>query len=690
MEKTSPEDRAEMLLAAPAGCALLLIAEEHGLTPEDVAKPEIALYAISSAVGQVSPWNGWGHSRVVKEAFRHAPRLRDRALALAAHPGIAWWWAPIDRANQLVLPQHDSFICPEEVWDLRPTAPPDRHERYAHRPNQAITSSDLFGNISSELAQGLAGAGDLDLHFPLHRRRATIRPAARVLDINTARDWHDLVRRYPSPGDHVTHLPDEENQPWGSPTGLMVPDWSQVVRDWDGVHITPWAFLTAIQGRVTSDIGWTEPWSWEGSHTLWLNWMFDTVEDLRTIDEQPRDSPHYWSSAFNFMDPQTLNLWIPTPAGGWPVHAGITREPFGEIDGEPVERITLNNDTGMSVAILTYGGIIQSLTVPDRHGRRDNVVLGFPDLDGYLVEPSPYFGAVVGRYANRIANGRFTLDGTDYQLAVNNGPNALHGGTKGFDKRVWAATIDPHPEAIGVILSRTSPDGEEGYPGTMQVSVGYQLSRRGNRLDVFYTASTDRRTIVNLTNHSYFNLAGEGNGDILRHVMQMRASHYTPVNEHLIPTGEIAPVAGTPFDFTEAHIIGERIDQPGNAQLAFAGGYDHNFVIDRPEDLPFHPTWNVRVIDPGSGRIMDVHTDQPGVQFYTGNFLDGTRTGPSGRPYGHRAGFCLETQHFPDSPNQPQFPSVVLEPGGVGWSPAARPTAPGFHSHTSFAFAVLS
>jgi len=354
---------------------------------------------------------------------------------------------------------------------------------------------------------------------------------------------------------------------------------------------------------------------------------------------------------------------------------GVTSEPFGEVDGQPVERYTLTNETGMSVSILTYGGIIQSMIVPDRRGRLDNVVLGFDNLDEY-VSKSPYFGAIVGRYANRIAGGRFELDGKPYQLPVNNGPNSLHGGLKGFDRQVWSAEASSFEAGFVLVLKHTSADGEEGYPGSVDVTVTYSLMN-GNALRIAYQAVTDAPTVINLSNHTYFNLAGEGKGTILRHALLLRASHYTPVNASLIPTGEIVPVTGTPFDFTEARVIGDRIEQ-ADEQLAFAGGYDHNFVFDRAADMPFQPNFLARVIDPGSDRVMDVATDQPGVQFYSGNFLDGSIAGTSGRTYERRAGFCLETQHFPDSPNQPHFPSTVLLPGERG-----------FHSMTTFAFGRL-
>ena len=336
----------------------------------------------------------------------------------------------------------------------------------------------------------------------------------------------------------------------------------------------------------------------------------------------------------------------------------VSSEPFGEIDGQTVERITLTNAVGMSVAILTYGGIIQQLCVPDRDGTIANVALGFDNLDDYATK-SPYFGAIVGRYANRIANGRFTLDGVTYDVPVNNGPNSLHGGIKGFDKQVWRAEIPDDDRPIGLRLSHISPSGSEGYPGTVTTSVVYELSPDEPTLRVGYHATTDAPTVINLSNHCYFNLAGEGNGTILDHVIQLRASRFLSVDATLIPTGELAQVRDTPFDFTEAHVIGERIDTQEDEQLAIAGGYDHCFVFDTDVESG----WLVRVADPGSGRVLTVQTDQPGVQFYSGNFLDGSFAGTSGKVYERRAGFCLETQHFPDSPNHPEFPSTVLRPG---------------------------
>jgi aldose 1-epimerase len=336
----------------------------------------------------------------------------------------------------------------------------------------------------------------------------------------------------------------------------------------------------------------------------------------------------------------------------------ITSEPFGDVSGRPVERYTLANAAGIEVAVLPYGGIVQSLRVPDREGRRASVVLGFASLDDYVAR-NPYFGCIAGRYANRIARGRFTLDGETYQLAVNDGPNHLHGGRKGFDKHVWDAAA-----ADGTLsLSRTSPDGEEGYPGTLAVEVTYTLTEQ-NALRIEYHATTDRPTIVNLTNHSYFNLAGEGAGSIEGHALQLNAGHFTPVDETLIPTGEIAPVAGTPLDFVRPERIGARL-RDGHEQIVRARGYDHNLVLNRPSPDDAALILAARVHEPGSGRTMEVRTTEPSIQFYTGNFLEATLVGPSGKVYRQGDAFALETQHFPDSPNQPGFPSTVLRPGEV-------------------------
>jgi aldose 1-epimerase len=345
----------------------------------------------------------------------------------------------------------------------------------------------------------------------------------------------------------------------------------------------------------------------------------------------------------------------------------IKKSSFGQLDdGTKVDRYTLSNRT-MKVSIITYGGIIQELWAPDRHGRKANVTLGFSDLAGYTQgrgdppTPNPaYFGAIIGRYGNRIGAARFALDGTTYQLDVNNGPNTLHGGFQGFDKRVWNAEPFRRRGEVGLKLTRTSPDGEGGYPGTLQVEVDYTLDRNNN-LGMHYTATTDAPTVVNLTNHAYWNLGGEGTGTIYDHRLTLKASHFTPVDETLIPTGEIAPVAGTPFNFTRPHAIGERI-RGNDEQLVFGRGYDHNWVLDRPAGST-RLIRAARLADPASGRRLKVWTTEPGIQFYSGNFLDGTIYGTSGRAYRQGDGLALETQHYPDSPNKPNFPSTRLDPG---------------------------
>lgn len=338
--------------------------------------------------------------------------------------------------------------------------------------------------------------------------------------------------------------------------------------------------------------------------------------------------------------------------------ATVSVEPFGQMpDGRAVEVFTLANASGMRVRAIDYGGIILSLEVPDRDGQVTDVALGYEHLEGYL-EETPYFGAIIGRYGNRIAGGAFTLEGETYTLAVNNGPNHLHGGLVGFDKVIWDAEPFENDTGAGVIFTYTSADGEEGYPGTLTTRVTYTLTDR-NELIFDYHATTDKATPVNLTQHTYFNLAGDGSGDILGHELTLRAESYTPVDATLIPTGEIAPVAGTPFDFTTGKPIGAEIDAD-DEQLRYGGGYDHNFVVDRRQCGLVHAA---QVYEPTSGRVMDVHTTELGVQFYTGNFLDGSITGKSGHVYEHRNGFCLETQHYPDSPNQPEFPTTILLPG---------------------------
>jgi aldose 1-epimerase len=338
----------------------------------------------------------------------------------------------------------------------------------------------------------------------------------------------------------------------------------------------------------------------------------------------------------------------------------ITKRTWGAVGDQPVDLYTLTNSRRMRVKISNYGGIIQSIRVPDRRGRMGNVALGFDSLQEY-VSDSPYFGCITGRYANRIDDGRFTLDGVQYQLATNNGPNHLHGGNVGFDKRIWQATEERSGNSVGLRLTYTSPAGEESYPGTLTTAVTYTLTNR-NAIRIDYHATTDAPTIVNLTNHSYFNLAGEGSGTIAGHRLQLNASRYTPVDETLIPTGELAPVAGTPFDFRQPTAIGARI-RTSHPQIVIGQGYDHNFVLNRPDADDDSMIRAARVLEPRSGRVLEIRTTEPGIQFYSGNFLDGTLVGTSGRVYRQTDGFALETQHFPDSPNKPQFPSIVLRPG---------------------------
>ncbi|WP_236796912.1 aldose epimerase family protein [Amycolatopsis sp. GM8] len=348
-----------------------------------------------------------------------------------------------------------------------------------------------------------------------------------------------------------------------------------------------------------------------------------------------------------------------SPAAAAGKAPSVTRENFGKADGQTVYRYTLENGRGMRVRILTYGGIIQTLEVPDRRGHTANVVLGFPTLADYVAKNSPeagggvYFGALIGRYANRIAKGTFTLDGQTYHVPVNNNGNSLHGGLVGFDKKVW----DVAPVPGGIKLSLTSPDGDQGYPGTLKATVTYTLDSQ-NRLSIEYTATTDKPTVLNLTNHSYWNLAGEASGDIYDQKLQITADRYTPTDTTQIPTGELAPVAGTPFDFRTPTAIGARVNDD-DPQLITGQGYDHNWVLNRSGSLSVA----ARASDPSSGRTLTVLTDQPGLQFYSGNFLTGTLVGTGGKTYRQSYGFALETQHFPDSPNQPSFPSTVLRPG---------------------------
>lgn len=350
--------------------------------------------------------------------------------------------------------------------------------------------------------------------------------------------------------------------------------------------------------------------------------------------------------------------------------AQVTSKTFGSTpEGRKVTLYTLTNDAGSEVSVMDYGATVVRIVVPDRAGKLEDVALGFDSLPPYLSE-SPYFGSVVGRYANRINRGKFTLDGKDYTLVCNdsNTPNALHGGVKGFDKQMWNGEV-LKTKTPSVRFSRTSPDGEEGYPGNLKAAVTYAFGD-DNKLRIHYEAVTDKTTVVNVTNHTYFNLAGAGHGTILDHELKLNAGEYTPVDATLIPTGELKPVAGTPMDFREFTPIGQRIRQAGGKPV----GYDHNYVLNK--GWFGNRSTAAEAYDPGSGRTLTVSTDQPGIQFYSGNFLDGTLTGKGGKRYPQYAGFCLETQHYPDSPNQPKFPSTVLRPGEI------------YHTETVMAFGV--
>jgi aldose 1-epimerase len=336
--------------------------------------------------------------------------------------------------------------------------------------------------------------------------------------------------------------------------------------------------------------------------------------------------------------------------------ASTSKSPYGKMpDGTPVDEYTLTNANGLVLKVITYGAIITEMRVPDRDGRLGDVVLGFDRLEPYLTK-SPYFGAAIGRVGNRIANGRFILDGKTYTLAVNNGPNHLHGGIRGFDKVVWQAEPGSGPDGPAVVFHYTSADGEEGYPGTVNVTMTYTLTDK-NELRFDYRATSDKDTPINLTNHSYWNLAGRG--DILGHMLTLHAASFTPADDTLIPTGKIEPVAGTPMDFTRPKAIGRDLGQLTDEPQ----GYDWNFVLDGGGGKGLAPA--ARVYDPSTGRVMDVLTDQPGIQFYSGNFLDGTLTGKQGAVYRQHDGLCLETQHFPDSVNHPNFPSTILHPGEI-------------------------
>ena len=338
---------------------------------------------------------------------------------------------------------------------------------------------------------------------------------------------------------------------------------------------------------------------------------------------------------------------------------GAVERLFGTTsDGQAVKLFTLKNKSGAELQVINFGAIVLSLKVPDRNGQLADVTLGCDQLSDYESK-TPYFGAVVGRYGNRIAKGQFMLEGQTYTLATNNGPNALHGGLKGFDKVVWQAQAVQASDGPAVEFSYLSKDGEEGYPGSLAVKMVYTLTDK-NEFKIQYTATTDKPTVVNITHHSYFNLAGAGEGDILGHEMMINADRFTPVDATLIPTGELKPVQGTPMDFTKPMAIGARVNQD-NEQLKFGGGYDHNWVINQQQAGEL--TAAVRVVEPKSGRVLEVLTTEPGVQFYCGNVLDGTLTGKGGKVYKHRYGFCLEPQHFPDTPNHTNFPSCVLQPG---------------------------
>ncbi|MFD4545451.1 aldose epimerase family protein [Streptomyces sp. NPDC058466] len=347
---------------------------------------------------------------------------------------------------------------------------------------------------------------------------------------------------------------------------------------------------------------------------------------------------------------------------GGTAHASGGRAPvkelFGKLaDGTKVHRWSLVNG-GTRLKVLSYGGIVQSLEIPDRHGRYKNVSLGFDTIEDYVAK-SPYFGALIGRYGNRIAKGQFTLDGKSHQLSVNDGVNSLHGGAKGFDKHVWDVEGFTSGSDVGLVLHYTSVDGEMGYPGTLKAKVTYTLTRHGDwRID--YEATTDKATVVNLTSHVYWNLAGEGSGSVYDHELRIAASRYTPVDSGLIPTGERAEVAGTPFDFRRTKTVGEDI-RVAHQQLLYGKGIDHNWVLDK--GITAEPEHIATLRDPSSGRTLKIATDQPGLQFYSGNFLDGTLVGSGGHIYRQGDALCLETQHFPDSPNQPKFPSTVLRPG---------------------------
>jgi aldose 1-epimerase len=350
------------------------------------------------------------------------------------------------------------------------------------------------------------------------------------------------------------------------------------------------------------------------------------------------------------------NVSIPPKGGVRQVHTS----PFGNThDGQPITRYALTNKKGVEAFIINYGATLESLKVPDRNGKTEDIVLGYDDVAGYE-NGKAYFGGTIGRYGNRIARGQFTLDGSVYHIPTNDGPNSLHGGTIGFNKRVWTATDRSTANAQVLELGYTSPDGEQGFPGALEVKVTYTLPDDSSELRIGYSAAADKDTVLNLTNHSYFNLTGNPTVKILDHQLTLYAEKFTPVNATLIPTGELRSVRGTPFDFTTATAIGARIQQD-DEQLTFGKGYDHNWVLDGREKGGLAVA--AEVFEPSSGRVLEVSTTEPGVQFYSGNFLDGTARGKGGASYGYRTGLCLETQHFPDSPNHANFPSTELRAG---------------------------
>jgi aldose 1-epimerase len=366
--------------------------------------------------------------------------------------------------------------------------------------------------------------------------------------------------------------------------------------------------------------------------------------------------------SFRVMASALLVFWLVTTSailGKAEAKLSMKKQSFGKTEsGEAVDLYTLANKNGMEVAITNFGGIVVSLKAPDRNGKFDDVVLGYDQLDGYLTNKA-FFGALIGRYGNRIAHGQFKLDGTTYNLPKNDGDNTLHGGMRGFNKRLWTAKDVSNNKGAALELTYLSKDGEEGFPGNLSAKVIYTLTDQ-NELHIDYSATTDKDTVVNLTNHSYFNLAGQGKGDILGHQLLIKADRFTPVDQTLIPSGDLKAVKGTPFDFITPTAIGERINQD-DQQLKFGKGYDHNWVLNG--GIKATPALAAEAYEPKSGRVLQVWTTEPGVQFYSGNFLDGTITGKSGKVYNLRYAFCLETQHFPDSPNHANFPSTELKPG---------------------------